>query len=139
MAISSRPALAGGVFRTVLAGLLLGTALFLFPNSAAYRAVPTAYFAWTLVNLVLIHRKLWPKVRVPVGGLVDYAIVTIIVHQLGSVRTVMVLVYFVSGTLYALAVPFSTAIFIAGAGSTLYAVVVALERLGILEFRAALR
>jgi diguanylate cyclase (GGDEF)-like protein len=126
--------MAGGAFRTALAGVLLGAALLLFPNTREYSAVAGVYFTWTLANLFLIRRGAWPTVRVPVGGIVDYAVVTILVHDLGSVRTAMVLLYFVSGTLYALAAPFRTAVALGGLGSLLYISVVAAERSGLLPF-----
>ncbi len=134
MAISSRPDVAGGAFRTALAGVLVGAALFLFPDSLLYHGLAGAYFAWALANLELIRRGAWPRVRVPIGGVVDYAIVTILVHDVGSVRTAMVLLYFVAGTLYALAVPYRTAVFLGALGSILYSLDVCLERAGALSF-----
>lgn len=118
----------------MLSGVLLGAALLFYPETREYHVLAGGYFAWTVANLLMIRREVWPRLRVPIGGIVDYAIVTVVVHDLGSVRTAMVLLYFVSGTLYALAVPFRTAVALGALGSLLYSGVVVAERTGLLPF-----
>jgi diguanylate cyclase (GGDEF)-like protein len=135
--IVTRPALAGGIFRAALAGVLVTIVPLIFPSFARFAVVAWAYGVWTLVQLALIQKDKLPTVRPAIAGLVDYAIVTAIVHQLGSVRTTMVLLYFVSGTLYAFAVSYSTVLFLAAAGSLFYAAIVFIERVGILPFAPA--
>ncbi len=130
----TRPALAGGVFRAVLAGVLGVVAFGVFRDAGWLHWIGIGYTVWAISLLHLIRRNAWREMRVPLGGLVDYVVVTGVVHELGSVRTVMVLFYFVAGTLYAFAAPFRTALFLGAVGSFMYSGVVLVERLGFLPF-----
>jgi diguanylate cyclase (GGDEF)-like protein len=100
-----------------------------------YRWVFIAYLGTALVAQVLIHRDLGrPTVRGLMSGVIDLALVTFVVHRLGSVSTALPFLYLVIAALNAIVVGMRVTMVLVGVGSALYLGVLAAELVGVLPY-----
>src|SRR5579859_4845508 len=69
------------------------------PSMAAHRWVFAAYFAVAILAQILIRKDIGGHARAVVTGIIDCAVLTYVVHRLGSVSTVFASLYFVAAVL----------------------------------------
>jgi diguanylate cyclase (GGDEF)-like protein len=127
------------MFRSSLSRLLLGgVALLLlpvlYPATAAMRPYLGGYLVFAAIELVLIRRAIGGKLRSFLASLIDLAIITFIVHRLGSISTPIVALYFFSGMLNSLVVSLRVGVAHAFLGSASYCAVLLAETRGWLVY-----
>jgi diguanylate cyclase (GGDEF)-like protein len=103
-----------GVFGLVLAPLLI-------PELARHRPLFAAYLLVALGLQWLIRRRIGGGIRAVSGGIVDIALVTYLVHRLGSFSTLLVAMYVVLGIIMALVHSRRVAWVLAAVGALAYA------------------
>lgn len=69
------------------------------PSTAAHRWVFVLYFASAVLAQILIRKDVGGHTRAVVTGIIDCAVLTYVVHRLGSVSTVFASLYFVAAVL----------------------------------------
>jgi diguanylate cyclase (GGDEF)-like protein len=105
-----------------------------YPGLKDFRWVFGAYVGWSAIAQVLIWRRLGGSARTVFDGLVDLAVLTFLVHRVGSVANMMTSVYMVAVVLNVLVVGRRMGTFVAVAGSLAYSGVVVLEAVGVLPY-----
>src|SRR5690349_14729785 len=66
----------------------------LYPGLATYRLLLGGYIVVALAVQGMIYWNVGGQTRAVVGGLVDLSVLTFLVHQVGSIATFMVAIYF---------------------------------------------
>lgn len=130
------------VFRAAIVRIALGVFTLailpvMYPGLAPHRPIFAAYVASTLIEQLLIWRDIGGDLRSFVYGLVDLALVTFIVHRVGSASTMMVSLYLMAGTLNALAVSFRVGLALGIVAACAYAGLLGAEQLGWLPYGPA--
>lgn len=108
----------------------------LYPGFEAHRWLFAGYVAFALAGQVLIYKRIGGPVRSFVGGLVDMAAVTFLVHRVGSMGTLLVAIYYFGAIVNTLVVGRRVGVGLAMAGSIFYAAVVLGEQAGLLPYGA---
>jgi diguanylate cyclase (GGDEF)-like protein len=121
----------------VLGTSAIGFAEFVFPELAAYIPVWIAYIASSLVMQVLIARSIGGRVRAFLSGIVDVAMITFIVQQLGSVSTMICSIYVLLGIMMALVQAPRVANAIAVLSTVAYSGLILAEQLDVLPYAPA--
>jgi diguanylate cyclase (GGDEF)-like protein len=116
-----------GWTRVLLATLALTIAPVLIPELAKHRPVFGAYLALALLFQYLIKRDIGGSERAIAGGIVDIAVLTFLIHRVGSSSTLLVGLYVVLGIMMALVHTRRVAWVLAGLGSLAYAAVLLAE------------
>jgi diguanylate cyclase (GGDEF)-like protein len=96
-----------------------------------------AYVVAAVIAQEMVRRRLGGRARAIVFGLIDAAVLTYVVHQLGSVSTPLLTIYFYACVANALVGDLGVAVALAAANSVLYDAVVWAERCGALPFAPA--
>jgi diguanylate cyclase (GGDEF)-like protein len=127
------------VFRAALArGILALFSLTLlpvmYPAIAALRPVFLGYLGVVVVFQALIRKNIGGSVRTFLGGLVDLALLTFLVHRVGSTSTLLISVYLFAGMMNALVATSRTALALALTGAAAYTTLVAAECLHYLPY-----
>jgi diguanylate cyclase (GGDEF)-like protein len=115
----------------LVALLLLPT---FYPASRGHVWVWIAYLVVAAVEQVLIRRRIGGGTRALASGLLDIAVLTYTVHNLGSVVTPMTSLYVFAGVANALVTEPAVAYVLATAGALSFDAVVWCEHLGLLSF-----
>lgn len=108
-----------------------------FPAMADDRPVFAVYLAWTLLAQALVSRNVGGTTRSFIAGVVDLAVLTFIVHRVGSTATILVSLYVLSGMMNALLVSLPVGLALAAIGSCFYTGVLVAEHGGWLDYAAA--
>ena len=116
-----------GWTRVLLGMLGLTVAPLLIPELAKHRPLFAAYVATSLAVQFLIKRDIGGSARAIVGGIIDIALVTYMVHRVGSFSTLLIAMYVVIGMLMALVHTPRVAWLLAGLGSLAYSSVLFAE------------
>lgn len=135
MSSGSRPppfAVEGHAYRAgwtrVLLGLLaLTLAPLLIPELVRHRPLFAVYVGLALLLQYLIKRDIGGGIRAVAGGVVDIAVVTYLIHRVGSFSTLLIALYVVIGMMMALVHTRRVAWVLAGAASLAYAAVLFAE------------
>jgi len=106
----------------------------LYPSFAATRWVFSIYVGLALVGQVLIYKQIGGQWRSFLGGLVDIAAVTFLVHRVGSAGNTLVSIYFFAVILNTLVVGRRVGIGLSLVASGAYASVVLAEQVGVLPY-----
>ncbi len=127
------------LFRAALSRFVLGTASLvllpiLYPRSAQYWWVFAGYLGVAAIEQILIRRNIGGSLRAFVAGLFDVAVITFIVHRLGSVATIVSSFYFFAGVLNAMVVGFRVGVALAVVNAASYSTLVWLEHFGVMPF-----
>jgi diguanylate cyclase (GGDEF)-like protein len=127
------------IFRAGLTRLVVGAAAMvmlpiLYPLMRAHLAVMTAYMVVAGAEQLLIHKQLGGRVRPFLAGLVDMAMMTFLVHRLGSSATALASLYFFAGILNALVVGLRVGVALASLSAIAYSAVLWAEYLKLLPF-----
>ena len=127
------------VFRAAWARAILGLfALTLLPTMhPATRALWPAivvYLAVVAGGQVMIRKNVGGNVRSIFGGWVDIALLTFLVHRVGSQGTVLVAIYLFAGMMNALVTPPRVAMSLAVSGAVAYTAVSTAEAMGWLAY-----
>lgn len=127
------------LFRAALSRFVLGTAALLllpilYPRSAHYWWVFAGYLGIAAIEQVLIRRGIGGSVRAFIAGLFDVAVITFIVHRLGSVATMTSSFYFFAGALNAMVVGLRVGVALGIVNAASYSTIVWLEHYGVLPF-----
>ncbi len=126
--------LAAATSRLVL-GLFAITLLpLLYPGLAASRWLFGIYLGSATVMQVLIWRGVGGTARAVVGGLIDMAILTYIVHRAGSAGTMMVSLYFFAAIVNTLVVGRRVGVTLAVLAALSYSFVVMAEAFGLMPY-----
>jgi diguanylate cyclase (GGDEF)-like protein len=127
------------IFRAALSRFAIGVALLvllpaLYPLTARSSWVFLAYLSVAAIEQILIRQRIGGDVRSLVAGIVDVAIITFVVHRLGSVGTVVAAFYFLVCVINVLVVGLRVGIALGALNAVAYASVVWAERFGVLPF-----
>src|SRR4051794_26396284 len=103
------------LFRAALSRFVLGTAAlvllpFLYPLGAGNWWVFASYLGVAAIEQVLIRNRIGGNMRALLAGFFDVALITFIVHRLGSVATMISSFYFFAGVLNAMVVGMRVAV-----------------------------
>lgn len=113
--------------RILIAGLFLLLQPFVLPTLTDVRWVLAGYLTWCLVGQYLIWKDLGGEWRALIYGVFDLALISYLVHELGSVATAVVSLYIYLGVVNALVTTRRVALALAIAGSAGYALLLYLE------------
>ncbi len=127
------------VFRAGLSRLLLGAAALgllplLYPRMREHVPLLAAYLVVAGVEQVLIHKQVAGRWRPFFAGVVDTAMMTFLIHRLGSTATALASLYFFAGAMNALVVGLRVGVALAALNALAYTVIVWAEYLGRLPF-----
>jgi eukaryotic-like serine/threonine-protein kinase len=103
------------------------------PRLRSYLPVLVGYLVLTLVFMALIRRRIGGVQRVAAGNMIDIAMLTFMVHLLGSTSTVVVTGYVANGVLNAISIPAPLPYVVAGAGVLAYGTLLTLEATHVLR------
>lgn len=106
----------------------------LYPGLAQHRGLLGVYVGVALAQQVLIWKGIGGATRAVVGGLIDIAVLTFLVHRVGSVATMLVSIYFFASILNTLVVGRRVGVTLAALAAAVYAGVVAAEQTGWLPY-----
>jgi hypothetical protein len=120
--------------RIVLAFLAMTTLPVMYPSIRPGGVVYSAYLFVAIIEQGLIWRRIGGRLRAVVSGIIDMAMITYIVHQVGSVVTMMVALYFFASIVNTLVVGRSVGIGLALTGVGMYTSALTLEALGVIPF-----
>lgn len=123
-----------GLTRVVLGALALWLLPAMYPGMAAFRWLFVVYIFLASVEQVLIWKNVGGMTRSFVAGLFDLAMITFLVHRVGSMHTPIVALYFLSGTMNALAVDRRIGLAQAVLGAAGYGGILLSARLGVLAY-----
>ncbi len=123
--------------RVVLGAIGIGFAEFVFPELSAYIPVLALYIASCLVTQILIARRIGGRLRALLSGMVDVAMLTFIVQQLGSASTMVCSIYVLLGIMMALVQAPRVANAIALLSTAAYCGVMLAEQLDVLAYAPA--
>jgi diguanylate cyclase (GGDEF)-like protein len=126
--------LRAGWTRVIMAFLGLVPATLLLPELDRQRGLFAAYLVIALVQQFLIWKNIGGELRAVLGGFVDITVLTVLVHRVGSVSTLLVGLYVVVGMLEALVHPRRVALLLATTASLAYAGVLFAEASGVLPY-----
>ncbi len=99
----------------------------ILPATAQHRWLFAIYAGLGVGTQFLVWRDLGGELRTAVMGMIDMCMLTFLVHRLGSLSSMIVLLYVFFAMLYALAVRRSIAIWLAAFASATYVAVLTLE------------
>lgn len=131
---SDRPIFFAATLRFVLGLVALFALPSVYPGLASHREVLVAYLGWAVFAQILIWRGIGGMTRSVIDGLVDVAVLTFIVHRVGSVATMMVSVYMLAVALNTLVVGRRVGILMALIASGGYTGIVVAEAMGWLPY-----
>jgi len=120
--------------RVVLGLMAVFLLPFLYPGFGATRWVFGIYVGLALCGQVLIYKGIGGQWRSFIGGLVDMAAVTFLVHRVGTMGNMMVSIYFFAVIVNTLVVGRRVGLGLALVASGSYAGVVLAEQLGALPY-----
>ncbi len=126
--------LRAGWTRLALGLVALGPGVLLLPELARHRWLFAAYVASSLLMQLLIWKQIGGELRALVGGLVDIAVLTYLVHRLGSVSSLLISLYVVLGIMMALVHQRRVAYGLAVTGTLSYGTVLLCEATGVLPY-----
>ncbi|MCA9608502.1 MAG: GGDEF domain-containing protein, partial [Myxococcales bacterium] len=106
----------------------------LYPGFETQRWLFGGYVAFALVGQGLIYKGIGGPVRSFVGGVVDMAAVTFLVHRVGSMGTMLVAIYYFGAIVNTLVVGRRVGVGLALAASIFYSAVVLWEQAGLLPY-----
>ncbi len=124
-------------FRVAVGLLALLVLPIRYPSLAPFRPLFAVYIVWAVFMIALVWRRLGGELRPLIGGLVDQALLSFVIHQVGSTTTMLSAMYMLSGTMNALVVSFRVGVTLAVFGSALFAGMLAAEQLGWLAYAPA--
>ena len=104
------------------------------PAISAYVWVFGAYMVASFVFQWIIWKRVGGTARAMISGLVDLAMITFIVHRLGSGATMMVALYFFAGAMNTVVVGRREGLMLAAAGAAAYDGLLVAEQLGWLPY-----
>ena len=113
-----------GLSRLVVGGAALVMLPILFPRTRAHAWIIALYLVVASLEQVLIAKQIGGQWRAFVAGLIDLALVTYLVHLLGSTTSVFAAIYFFSGTLNALVVGLRVGVALAALNAVAYDLIV---------------
>lgn len=116
-----------GWARVILGLIALTLAPLLLPSLAKHRPIFLLYVAAALGLQVLIKKRIGGELRALAGGLLDIAILTYLVHRVGSVSTPLTALYAFVGMMMALVRQRRVAYVLAAVASILYSAVLICE------------
>ncbi len=131
---SERTRFAAASTRFVLAVAALLVLPAFLPRLYAHGWVFGGYFVLAAIFQWMISRGIGGSVRSVGSGLVDIALVTFIVHRVGSVATMLVAAYFFAAVINTLVVGRREGLLLAAAGALAYGGVCFFEALGVLPY-----
>ena len=127
------------VFRAGLARLVVGVAALFavphaYPSARRFTWVYATYLALATVEQILIFRRVGSTRRSLAFGVVDGAILTLLVHQLGSSGSVLVSLYLFAGVMNALVITPRVGLALVSVHAVMYVGVVVAEQAGWLRY-----
>jgi diguanylate cyclase (GGDEF)-like protein len=120
--------------RVALGIFSVGAVVLFWPSLLSLLWVPLAYVASAIGFHVAIRHDVGGSFRIVLGGLVDVAFVTFLVHQLGSHSTPLVAAYVLLGVFNALVAPTWAARVLGVVSASAYAAVTVAEATGALPY-----
>lgn len=105
-----------------------------YPGMAAHRPVFAVYLAFAVLMQLLIWRRIGGMTRAVIGGVIDMATLTFIVHRVGSAATMMVSIYFFAAIVNTLVVGRRVGVSLAILSAVFYCGVVLGEASGVLPY-----
>jgi len=112
----------------VVMGLIMLTALpLVLPATAQHRWLFASYTVLAVGTQFLVRRDIGGELRTATTGMLDMCMITFLVHRLGSLSSMIVLLYVFVAILYAIAVRRSIAIWLATFASATYVALLTLE------------
>ncbi len=126
--------LRAGWTRVLLALLGLVPGVLLLPELARQRDLFLAYLVLALTQQAMIWKNVGGEPRALAGGAIDIAVLTWLVHRIGSVASLLTGLYVMLGMLEALVHPRRIALLLAGFGSAAYSSVLFGEAMGLLPY-----
>lgn len=123
-----------GLSRFLVGGVALVGLPLVYPETRPMAWVYGVYLGAAAVEQVIIRKGLGGHARSIVFGLVDGAIITFTVHQLGSLSTPLASIYVFAGVLNALAIGPRVGVAISVINALAFLGVVTLEQLGALTY-----
>lgn len=131
---SQRLNFAAGASRVLLAIMALTVIPLLYPSVVELRPVFYGYLSAALVAQVLIYLERGGWLRPFLGGLVDFAVLTMILHHVGSASSFMVTFYTFGAVLNTLAVGKRMGLAMAIIAIFMYGTTVTLESFGVIAY-----
>ncbi|MFW5925360.1 MAG: GGDEF domain-containing protein [Myxococcota bacterium] len=131
---TNRPVFFAAALRFILGLVPLVALPQVYPGLTDHRWIFIGYLGWALFAQVLIWKGIGGFGRTMIDGLVDIALVTFIVHRVGSVSTMMVSVYMLEVILNTLVIGRRAGIILAILTSLAYTGIVVAEALGWLPY-----
>ena len=123
-----------GLTRIAVAAAAMGMLPVLYPRMQAHLGLMAAYMAMAGVEQLLIHKHFGGRLRPFLAGLVDMAMMTFLVHRLGSSATALASLYFFAGIMNALAVGLRVGVALAAISAVAYSGIVWAEYFRLLPF-----
>jgi diguanylate cyclase (GGDEF)-like protein len=123
-----------GLSRIFLAAFAVGPLVLLYPSLVAQRPVFLGYGMIAVVEQVLILREIGGRARAIVGGLIDAAILTFLIHRVGSGGSFLIAVYVYAALTNTLVVGRSVGLVLGVVASVMYCSVLGLEVSGALAY-----
>jgi diguanylate cyclase (GGDEF)-like protein len=106
----------------------------IYPGMWDMRWVFLAYLAWAALAQALIWRNMGGTPRVLIDSVIDAAILTFVMHRVGSVANMMISVYVVAVVMNTLVVGRRVGFFFAMVASVMYTSVIVAEAVGALPY-----
>ncbi|MFW6051612.1 MAG: GGDEF domain-containing protein [Myxococcota bacterium] len=131
---SNRPIFLAATLRFVLGLVPLVALPQIYPGLTDHRAVFIGYLGWALFAQVLIWKNVGGLTRTVIDGLVDLAVITFMVHRVGSIATMMVSVYMLIAIMNTLVIGRRAGMILAVVASFAYTGIVTAEALGWLPY-----
>ena len=122
--------LAAAWSRVVLGGVAFALMPLVHPALAEHRWVFGVYVGFALLGQLFIWKGIGGMGRAVLGGVVDMAVLTFLVHRVGSTATMMVSIYFFAAILNTLVVGRRVGVSLALCGAAFYSSVVVAEANG---------
>jgi diguanylate cyclase (GGDEF)-like protein len=123
-----------GLSRIFMAVFALGPLVLLYPTLAAQRWVFAVYGLIAVVEQVLILREIGGRTRAMIGGVIDTAVLTFLIHRVGSGGSFLIAIYVYAALMNTLVVGRAEGLVLGTIASVMYCSVLGLEVAGYLSY-----
>lgn len=130
----SRATFGAALVRFVFALFAIAILPALFPGMAAHRWAFVLYMVWAGVAQVLIWKRIGHPWRAIISGMIDMAMITFMVHRVGSFMSMLVALYFFAAIVNVHVAGRGIGMVLSITASVMYLAVMIAEALGVLPY-----
>ena len=120
--------------RFLLVGYIVVVLPVMYPGVESQLWILVPYIAAALAQQWMIARELGGRTRAAVGGIIDVAMISVVVHRTGSVTTGLVSLYFYASTVNTLVVGRQMGFLSAAAAGVMYALLTILPVFDVIDY-----